>query len=69
MDGRTIQFTVVICPVFPYPLYAIVICSYISSTSARNRFAAGYPPAYIDQNKPDLISLLCCSVRHRKPYL
>lgn len=43
-DGRVIQSTVILCPVFPNPLYAIIICSYISSTSARSRFAAGYGP-------------------------
>lgn len=58
-DGRVIQSTVILCPVFPNPLYAIIICSYISSTSARSRFAAGYTPTYLDSNRPCVISMLC----------
>ncbi len=58
-DGRVIQSAVILCPAFPYTLYAIDFCKIVSFASARSRFAAGYRPTYLDSNRPCVISMLC----------
>ena len=67
--SRTIQSTIFFLKFLPNHLHPINLCQNILAPSAGGRIVAGYPPAYIDKNEPDLISLLCCPVRHRKSYL
>ena len=66
---RIVQSTILVCDFLPNHLHPINLCQNIFTPFAGGRLFAGCPPAYIDQNEPDLISLLRCSVRHRKPYL
>ena len=67
--SRTIQPTVLVRDLLPNPVHPVYVCPDIITASAGGWLFAGCSSTYIDQNEPDVISLLCCSVRHWKPYL
>lgn len=50
-------------------IHTVHVCADIVTASAGGRIVAGHPSAYIDENEPDLVSMLRGSVRERNPHL
>ena len=51
---RIIQPAILVRDHLPNPVYTVPVCADIVTASAGGRIVAGHPPAYIDQNEPDL---------------
>lgn len=53
----------------PNSVHTVHICPDIITASAGGRIVIGHPPAYIDQNEPDLVSVFCGPVWKRYSHL